>query len=126
MDAHGAAKYLTWLHDCYPGETIGLIWDHAAAHKADDVLVHAKEIGIVVAFIPAGLTSILQICDLVLNKPLKLAFKKRYGMFKMRADPGPGGNYKVDRDDVLVWLEEAAEEVSKQQRAAKGIASAFR
>ena len=126
MDNATALTYLDWLHSCFPNEKIGLIWDHAAAHKSDQILLHAREIGITVAFIPAGMTSILQVCDLVINKPLKAAFKRRYCAFKMRSDPGPGGKYKVERDDVLVWIEEATKELSRKLLVDRSIAGAFK
>jgi hypothetical protein len=126
MDNSTALVYLNWLVSCFPGEKVGLIWDHAAAHKSNDVLIQAADLGIIVAFIPAGMTSILQVCDLVLNKPLKAAFKRRYCSWKMRSDPGPGGKYKVNRDDVLVWIEDAAKEVSRNLLVDRSIAAAFR
>jgi DDE superfamily endonuclease len=126
MDGPVAITYLDWLKGCFPNDRIGLIWDFATAHKADDVLGHARELDITVAFIPAGLTSILQVCDLIVNKPIKAAFKRSYCAFKMRNDPGPGGKYVVDRDDVLVWIEEAMKEVNKSQAARNGIGHAFR
>jgi hypothetical protein len=65
----------------------------------------ANEFNITVGAIPLGCTSLIQLCDLIANKPIKQAFKKQYVSWKIRSDPGPGGKYKVDRKDVISWLE---------------------
>ncbi|KDO20540.1 hypothetical protein SPRG_13237 [Saprolegnia parasitica CBS 223.65] len=106
MDQDTAMDYLEWLSELYEGERIGLIWDLATAHKGEKVLKFAVELGIVVAFIPAGLTSILQVCDLIINKTLKAA--------------------AVPRESVLEWIETATREIDSIQAATKGIGAAFR
>ncbi len=73
----------------------------------------AGELDIILEGIPPRCTSMLQICDLIVNKPLKQAFKKRYTSWEIRSDPGPGKKYKVNRKDVLCWLEEAHEELEE-------------
>ena len=125
MDKALAIVYLYWLAACYPGEKIGLIWDFAAAHKSAEVLEHAWSLNIVVCFIPAGLSSILQVCDLLVNKSLKQYFKKQYSSFKIRSDPGPGGKYAVHRDDILVWMEDGVNAFNESQMTKNGIANAF-
>jgi hypothetical protein len=102
-----AKRYIDWLSSCFEGESIGLIWDSASSHTSEDVLQYAQEKGIAVGFIPGGLTSIMQVCDLVVNKPLKQRFKQLYTAYKLRNDPGAGKKVKVKRDDVLLWLEQA-------------------
>ncbi|OQR85418.1 hypothetical protein ACHHYP_11851 [Achlya hypogyna] len=126
MDQATAMDYLDWLSDLFEGERIGLIWDLAAAHKAEEVMQYAEEIGIVLSFIPAGLTSILQVCDLIINKALKAAFKRRYCEFKIKNDPGPGGKYIVARENVLEWIETATREIDSAQTSTSGIAAAFK
>ena len=77
------------------------------------------------AGIPPGCTSLIQICDLIANKPIKQAFKKRYMSWKIASDPGPGGKYKVDRKDVLSWLEQAIEDVNAHMSSGSEVAKAF-
>jgi hypothetical protein len=55
MDKSTAIIYLVYLLHCFPNEKIGLIWDHASMHVADEVLEYAHSLGIIVAFIPAGM-----------------------------------------------------------------------
>jgi hypothetical protein len=45
--------------------------------------------------------------DLIANKPIKQVIKKQFVSWKIPADPGPGGKYKVDQKYVISWLEEA-------------------
>ena len=78
MDSRGCIIYLDWVKACFPGEKVGLSWDAASAHLATYVVLHAKELSITLGNIPAGLTSILQICDLIANKPIKGGFKRKY------------------------------------------------
>ena len=111
MDKEGCCLYLEWLRSCYPGEKLGLIWD-ATSHFSDEVVKKADDLDITLGAIPPGCTSFIQICDLIANKPLKQAFKKRYVSWKIRSDPCPGGKYNVDRQDVICWLDEAAENLT--------------
>jgi hypothetical protein len=125
MDKSIATSYLDWLSSCYPDEKIGLIWDFAAAHKCAEVLTHAQSLNITVTFVPAGLTSVLQVCDLVVNKALKQHFKRKYCFFKVRNDPGPGGKYAVHRDDILYWIEDAVQTYNENQLLQRGVSKAF-
>ena len=125
MDKPGCCLYLEWLRSCYPGERLGLIWDAASSHFSDDVKEKAEQSGITLAGIPPGCTSLIQVCDLIANKPIKQAFKKKYVSWKISADPGPGGKYKVDRRDILIWLEQAILEVNEKMSAKREVAKAF-
>ena len=55
---------------------IEFIWDFVPAHKSEDILSYAIELGITVSFVPVGLTIILQVCNLLVNKALKSFFWK--------------------------------------------------
>ena len=118
--------YLDWLKSCYPNDKIGLVWDFAAAHKSESVLTYALSLGITVSFIPAGLTNILQVCDILVNKPLKAVFKKQYCSWKIRTDPGPGLKYEINRDLAITWLENATVDINTNPLELKTIARAFR
>ncbi|KAG9400811.1 hypothetical protein AC1031_010249 [Aphanomyces cochlioides] len=111
-----------WIKQCFPDEKIGLIWDHAAAHKSNEEVEHANAIGITIGFVPPGLTSIIQVCDQIANKPLKQAFKRMYCAHKLRIDPGSGGKYTVHRDYVLTWIEDATKEFNETKGDVVGMA----
>ena len=107
-------RYLKWLKMQYPGVTasiiichintfsmtqlfapttmagkrILLIWDEAPSHidkRVREFVKQAREDGwLRVVMIPGGLTSILQVCDLVCNKDIKAAIKNWYMQWKVR------------------------------------------
>lgn len=70
-----------------PDDKIGFIWDAASSDLSEDVIDYAEELGITIGFISGELTSILQICDLILKKPLKQLFRQFYTEFKILTDP---------------------------------------
>ena len=125
MDKEGCCLYLEWLRSCYPEEKLGLVWDAATSHFCESVVETASNLNIALGAVPPGCTSLIQICDLIANKPIKQAFKKRYVSWKIRSDPGPGGKYKIERSDVIQWLEEAIEEVDGNLASGSRIAKAF-
>lgn len=125
MDKEGCILYLEWLRSCYPEGTIGLIWDAATSHLSEAVASKAAELNIVLGAVPGGCTSIMQICDLIANKPIKQEFKKFYNSWKIRNDPGPSGKYKVEREDVISWLEHSIDQFDKKMSPNQGIAKAF-
>ena len=51
MDTIIAKKYLDWLREKYPGEKIGLVWDHAGPHISQEVVAYAHHLGIVIEYI---------------------------------------------------------------------------
>ena len=66
-----------------------LIFDFAAAHMSDHVLNYVFELEITVGFIPASLTSVLQVCDILVSKSLKNHFKRQFCAWKIKNDPRP-------------------------------------
>ena len=86
---------------------------------------NTAELNIVLGGIPPGCMSLIQICNLITNKPIKQAFNQRYVSWKIRSDPGPGGKYKVDQKDVISWQEDAMEEVNKKMSTSSQIFKAF-
>jgi hypothetical protein len=102
-----------------------LIWDAATSHFCEQVVDKATDLGIILDAIPPGCTSFDQICDLIANKPLKQAFKKRYVSWNIRSDPGPGQKSKIYHKDIIGWLEEAIEEVDSNLLSIFRISKAF-
>ncbi|KAL2631239.1 hypothetical protein R1flu_015925 [Riccia fluitans] len=125
MDKDGCCTYLEYLASCYPGKKVGLIWDAASSHFSDQVKEKAAVLNITLGGIPLGCTSLIQVCDLIANKPIKQAFKTRYVSWKIASDPGPGGKYKVDRKDVISWLEKSIEDVNARMSTRSEVAKAF-
>ena len=63
------------LHKIYPRLKIGLIWNYATQHYSKAVMEYLKEMEeagrLCMKYIPKGLTSVMQVCDLIGNKTLK-------------------------------------------------------
>ena len=61
---------------------IGLIWDACPSHKAEMVQHRLEDLKtqgrLHTALIPGGLTSVLQLGDLVLNSPCKRFLRKEF------------------------------------------------
>ncbi|EEY60100.1 uncharacterized protein PITG_12410 [Phytophthora infestans T30-4] len=123
MDTPTAKKYAdVWLiFSLYPGQNISLIWDAASAHICQEMIDYLNEKGIMYEVIRAGLTSIMQICDLYVNRPLKAAIKKIFMRWKVSQTIPPGGKYKVDRVQVIQWVEEAVSMVNEKQNSDRKI-----
>ena len=115
-------KILRWLKSKYPGEKIGLIWDRAAAHISSEVLDCAKELGIIVELLYAGMTAIMQPCDIWLNKAIKTIIKRLYYAHKNSLKLEPGQKVEVPREQIISWIEQAVHEVHADQRRTRKIA----
>ena len=108
--------YLESLRKLYPSKkVIGLIWDKASSHYLDEVLDYITQSNkteipkIVVDFVDAGLTSVYQPPDVVINKPLKKAIRSEYeGLmaerFKYKAFV-PGNTVPVSREELVGIVE---------------------
>ena len=97
-------KFLRWLKSKYPGEKIGLIWDRAAAHISSELLDCAKELGIIVELLYAGMTAIMQPCDIWLNKAIKTIIKRLYSAHKNSLKLEPGQKVEVPREQIISGL----------------------
>eukprot|EP00804_Cyclotella_cryptica_P009838 CCRYP_014149-RA/>CCRYP_014149-RA protein AED:0.04 eAED:-0.04 QI:0/-1/0/1/-1/1/1/0/248 len=85
FDADITIEWLDILLDkTYPGKKVGLIWDMAGCNTAEQVAkyIENRKDRLIVAQIYGGLTSVLQVCDLVANKLLKQLIKERYYKWK--------------------------------------------
>jgi hypothetical protein len=126
MDNVIAKQYLQWVKDLHPGKRIGIVWDKAGAHKSEQVLAFAKELGIVVDFISAGLTSIIQPCDICCNKKLKGLIRRSYYQHKSFLRLETGQKVRVDREHLVAWIEQAVSDVDSDQKRSRKIAATFR
>jgi hypothetical protein len=121
MDMPTAMKYLDFIRELFPlPKKVGLIWDAASSHLSDTIKDYAESKSILLSFIPAGLTSIMQVCDLYSNKPIKEYIKKRFRLWKIKQSLPAGSKYKVDRKDIIEWIEEAVSEMNETTAAVEG------
>jgi len=125
MDKVIAKKFLHWLKAKFPGKKIGLIWDKAAAHVSDEVMKCAEDLGIVVELLFAGMTSIMQPCDIWLNKAIKSHIRNSYVSYKNSLQLETGAKVIVPRETMITWIEQAVRAVDAKQRKTRKIASVF-
>jgi hypothetical protein len=82
-----------------------------------------------VAYIPGGLTSLLQVCDLVCNKDLKAMIKSWYQGWKIKAlKQLPRGQVKLPmpRDEFVVALEDIFRKYNAKERSKPTIKPCFK
>ena len=125
MDKFLAKKYLSWIKSLFPGKKIGIIWDKAAAHISDEVLEYAKELGIVVELLYAGMTSIMQPCDIWLNKAFKKFIHNKYYEYKNSLGLKTGQKVNVPREQIISWIEQAIQHENSKQRLTRKVAHIF-
>ena len=110
------------------------MWDKAPPHVmkrvedwiADFNLKSLDKTFLIVAFIEGGLTSILQPCDVIINKPFKQMVKKEYiNLLRAREGYMPGDKVKISRDDLINVAEQAVKNINLSQLKNRTIAKAF-
>eukprot|EP01047_Picozoa_sp_COSAG01_P084780 COSAG01_NODE_18340_length_1083_cov_2.013211_2_plen_241_part_01 len=79
------------------GKMLGVILDRAPQHESKEMKKYykANEDWLCIAFIPGGLTSLMQVGDLVCNAELKLDIKDWYANWKMEAQERLEGDLKI-------------------------------
>ena len=134
FDKYITLRYLKWLklyfeREISQGHVIGLLWDHAPAHSHQFVkdYLAANDGWLVVMMIPGGLTSIMQPCDLVVNKELKALVKRWYSEWRLtelaRLDAeGHVGHVKlkmprIDMMDAMVGIVGKINQDGKQMKS---------
>ena len=86
MNSNAAIIYLSYLMNMFRGKTIGLIWDKHTSHYSDEVMEFVERCNadkatttrIVIELVDEGLTPIIQVPDVAVNKVFKAAVKERY------------------------------------------------
>lgn len=83
FDAVITLRWIKWMLKQFPPHLImGLIWDKAPGYESREVVHYLKQQQNVnrlySSLIPGGLTSILQIADVVIKSPQKCFIKHRY------------------------------------------------
>lgn len=97
-------------------QTIGLVWDACPSHLDSRVSARIEELKqsrrLITAVIPGGLTSILQLGDLVVNAPCKRFLRRKYSEYTMseierRRNVGENGRIviTITREMLMTWCE---------------------
>ena len=106
-----------------PGDVIVIIIDEATQHCSDEVRAFVASLNaklnpgrVVLSYIRAHLTSILQVGDFVFNSPIKNTIRKKYWAFresKEGARPAQVGRFRIDRSDMVRIVEDTVEEYNQ-------------
>eukprot|EP00121_Abeoforma_whisleri_P005434 Awhi_evm2s4927 len=132
-----AIIYLSEIKLMYPGRKIGLIWDYAAAHFSEEVIVWLEndnatnESGtiIILEYVDRGLTCVYQMCDITINRPLKSGIKRKYECHRYENrqlnDSGKYYDHVVTRDDIISFISEAYAKINSENLADRYIARSF-
>ena len=106
---------------------IGLVWDKCPSHEAQKVADRITELRessrLFTVIIPGGLTSILQLGDIVLNGPCKRYLRAKYADYEMeqieiRRAAGIRGRLviKITREQLMIWSEDFIEAFNYKER----------
>ena len=128
-----SVRYLKFLvTELYPPPAkVGLTWDHAPQHCTGIVREYIDKLEsegrLVVEMIPKGLTSVIQVCDLITNRGLKRNTKSKYYNWrasyirdkreKLLQAGNPNGriSVRVSTPTMIGFIEEAVEDFNAAQ-----------
>ena len=117
-------RYLEYIKERYHRGTrkVGLIIDRAPTHEGKQVTewVDKNSDWLITAFIPGGLTSVLQVGDLCCNADIKIALKAWYSRWKANelATHSIGHTkLKLPRDELIKAVEAIFKKFNATQRA---------
>lgn len=134
MDVHAAKQYVAFLAGLYPDKQIGLIWDTASSHVDEEVREYIAEQGMVVGFVPPGLSSVMQVCDRVFGakRVIQNSVQEKFEAWKFAEQAkGPmlrfefGMIHPVERSRVLQWIDDAVARL-RETCGDTGVKRAFR
>ena len=83
-----ATRMRSAIHSFNPEAWILLVWDCSQTHLNIDVTRHLRRLGILVIYIPAKLTSLLQVCDVCVFKELKTRVRLQKTSIRCRDSTG--------------------------------------
>jgi len=99
-----------------------LVLDKFKVHQMASVTAELKKCNTDIVYIPSGMTSYLQPCDIYVNKPLKDQIRHRWHSYMVeqhKENPGKSTLhfinssleifYKPTKDLIIQWIEEAVE-----------------
>eukprot|EP00474_Spongospora_subterranea_P006789 CRZ07247.1 hypothetical protein [Spongospora subterranea] len=129
--------YLTWISNTFPDSKTLLIVDRSTTHFGPLITEwlennHSSTGGKVwIEYISEGMTSILQVCDIAINKPLKAHVHKAYFDFRLQAIQNLTAKqltdsvFTVPRENLFEMIENAFELINQQNYRRQWIADAF-
>jgi hypothetical protein len=134
MNSNAAIIYISDVMNMFRGKTIGLIWDKHTSHYCDEVQQFidrcnadkATTTRLVLELVDEGLTPIIQVPDVAVNKVFKAAVKKRYHKYWSEVPLNIGEKISVPRDTLVDFDLDAIKEINEQNDDTPFIMNAFK
>jgi len=133
MTSNAAIIYVSYLMNIFRGKTIGLIWDKHSSHYSEELLEFvercnsdkATDTKVIIELVDEGLTPIIQVPDVAVNKVFKSAVKKRYHLYRSGLPINIGEKISVPRETLLGFILDAIKEINEQNDDVQFIRDAF-
>ena len=133
MTSNTAIIYVAYLRTMFQGKRIGLIWDKHTSHYSEEVLnfitksnEENKDTKVVVELVDEGLTPVIQIPDVAVNKVFKAAVKKRYHQYRSELPVVIGKKVSVTREQLVDFVLQAIDEINEDNNDNLFIHDAFK
>jgi hypothetical protein len=133
MTSNAAIIYISYLISMFPGKRIGLIWDKHTSHYSDEVLQFIEKCNqdtttthIVLELVDEGLTPIIQVPDVAINKVFKSAVKNRYHQHRAKMPVSIGKKISISREQLVDFVLGAIEEINDQNNDNPIISDSFK
>jgi hypothetical protein len=133
MTSQTAIIYLQYLTQLFPGKKIGLIWDKHSSHYCDEVVEFIKNNNkdpnnatIISEVVDEGLTPIIQVPDVAVNKVFKQKLKEKYYQHRLGLTVEKGVKLKVSRSKVVDFILESIADINRKSMKDLSIQDAFK
>jgi hypothetical protein len=135
MTSNAAIIYIAFLMNIFNGKKIGLIWDKHSSHCSDEVLQFIMKYNeqettngtkIITETVDEGLTPIIQVPDVAVNKVFKEGVKKRYHQYRSSLPVTMGKKITVTREQLVDFVLDTIEQINQQNDDHRFISDAFK
>lgn len=133
MTSQAAIIYLQYLITLFPRKKIGLIWDKHSSHYCEEVTKFIEnnnkdpeKAKIIPAIVDEGLTPIIQVPDVAVNKVFKQKLKKHYYNHQLQMDIQVGKKIKVSREKLVELILQTIDEINQESSRTFLIQDAFK
>lgn len=121
LSPESAKQYVAFVVKQFPDKQVGLIWDTASSHVSAEVLEYITQLGVIVGFIPPGLSSAMQVCDHVFgakrsvqNHVMEQFVERKFSQQEQHhqaIESASDGKFCVERSAVLQMIDAAVARV---------------
>jgi hypothetical protein len=134
MNSNAAIIYSSYLMNMFRGKTIGLIWDKHTSRYSDEVMEFVERCNadkatttrIVIELVDEGLTPIIQVPDVAVNKVFKAAVKKRYHKYRSTLPVNNCQKVSVPCETLVDFVLDAIQEINERNDDTPFIMNTFK